>query len=96
MISSPVPSSSESDGTHAATAPVGALVKRRCKGDSLQSNVTDRLRKFFTDNPGEELSVSDASAKLGISPRTAQNVLSTLAGQGKLERTSIYRLKEGT
>jgi Fic family protein len=81
---------------NAATAPGVTLVKRECKEDAPQSNVTDRVRKFFTDNPTEELSVSDASVKLGISPRTAQNILSTLAGRGELERTSIYRLKEGT
>lgn len=52
------------------------------------------LVDFFHANPGEELTVEDAAAKLGSSTRTAMNSLSTLAGAGILQRISIYRLAE--
>jgi len=54
----------------------------------------EKLRKFFNDNPEEELTVESAAAKIGVGERTAATYLSHLAGEGgDLERISVYRVR---
>lgn len=51
----------------------------------------DKLRAFFDNNDGEELTADDAAQKLGVTLATARTYLGALAGDGVLERVSIYR-----
>lgn len=48
---------------------------------------------FFARNPGEELSIEDAAQKFDLAPSTAAGYLANLAGDGELERVSVYRRK---
>lgn len=60
-----------------------------------RTNAAVSLRKFFTDNPDEELTAEDAAMKFGVSIKRAGNILAAMSGKGLLQRVSIYRLKEG-
>lgn len=103
-MNAPVKSSSQSDGTHAATASLGTLTEENSNGHSRKPNKSGSqvrrgettLRDFFTANPGEELTIADAAAKIGIDQKSAATYLARLKGLGLLERISIYRLKEET
>lgn len=80
--------------SHAATAPVRPLSEAGSKGRAPRTNAPINLKKFFADNPGEELTVEDTATKFGISFKRARNMLAALSGAGLLERVSIYRLKD--
>jgi response regulator of citrate/malate metabolism len=55
------------------------------------ATLAGKLRKFWVDNPMEELSAEDAAAKLGITREVAANQLRVLATRGLSERVSVYR-----
>lgn len=54
------------------------------------------IAAFFFANPDEELTIDDAIVKFDAwSHHSVCNQLGSLAGQGMLERVSVYRLKQG-
>lgn len=57
------------------------------------ASAAGKLRKFYLENPDEELSAEDAAAKLGITPQSASMVLRLLKTRWRLERVSVYRLR---
>jgi Fic family protein len=102
MFNAPAEKSSQSDGTHAATAPSRALAERGSKQGALSSKrwssswgavKKEAMLDYITRNR-EDLTIAEAATKFDLSPKTAAQYLSTLAGEGRLERVSIYRLKE--
>ena len=61
-------------------------------GDRDKLGVPERLRRFFADNPFEELSVDDVAVKFGCQRGTAEHAVATLRQDGLVERVSVYRL----
>lgn len=55
-------------------------------------SIEERLRRFFAENPHEELSAEDAMAKLSRGT-TVIATLGRLSAEGFLERVSVYRLR---
>lgn len=51
---------------------------------------TNRLRKFFEENPEEELTTSDMRIKFGVDIQHADKIARRLCGMGEL-----VRIKEG-
>ena len=65
-------------------------------GDRDKLGVAERLRRFFANNPFEELSVDDVAAKFGCQRGTAEHAVATLRQDGLIERVSIYRIAHHT
>jgi predicted ArsR family transcriptional regulator len=57
------------------------------------ATLAGKLRKFYAENPLEELSADDVAAKLGITHQAASMQLRLLATRGLLERVSVYRVR---
>jgi predicted transcriptional regulator len=49
------------------------------------------IRRFFADNPDEELTLVDISIKAGISQESARALVSVLKEQGLIESVRVYR-----
>jgi predicted transcriptional regulator len=49
------------------------------------------IRRFFADNPDEELTLQDISLKAGISQESARALVSVLKEQGLIESVRVYR-----
>ena len=63
-------------------------------GDRDKLGIPERLRRFFADNPFEELSVDDVATKFGCQKGTAEHAVATLRQVGLVERVSVYRLTQ--
>lgn len=50
-----------------------------------------RVRRFFMDNPQEELSTIDVSVKFDIALETARDILYTMRREGLLEHANVWR-----
>jgi hypothetical protein len=55
------------------------------------SSALGRMRKFFEDNPGEELTYEDVSTKFGCTPRVAQIRITQAVREGWLRRETVIR-----
>ena len=51
----------------------------------------EALRRFFAENPCEELTPEDAAIKAGVSLKSAGEYLSQLVRTGEVERVRVYR-----
>ena len=51
------------------------------------------MRRFYLDNPAEELTYALIQAKYGCSYRVALYVVETLAEEGLIERVHVIRLR---
>lgn len=61
-------------------------------GKTPYVSLATRLRRFWNDNPGEELSISDIARKFSVSERTATNAVRAVHHGGMpIDRVSIYR-----
>jgi predicted ArsR family transcriptional regulator len=49
------------------------------------------IRRFFADNPDEELTLKDIALKAGISEESARALVSVLKEQGLIESVRVYR-----
>jgi biotin operon repressor len=57
--------------------------------------LTTRLRRFYDDNPGEELSMQDIMDKFGCTKVCARNAITKLRQEGVgIEGVLLYRLKQ--
>jgi response regulator of citrate/malate metabolism len=84
---------------HAATAPSEVLAGKSGKAQAQPSKWGEKTRKDMLDyvtRNNDDLTIAEAAIKFGLSETTAARYLSLLAGQGLLERVSIYRMKEKT
>lgn len=50
-----------------------------------------RLRRFFQDNPGEELTPKDIAVKFGVSHWTASTTITAMQRKGEIERVKVVR-----
>lgn len=58
-----------------------------------RNSVQDRLSQFFADNPDEELSYDDITAKFNCSRGTAEQAVSRLKADRLLESVHVIRLR---
>lgn len=57
------------------------------------NSLAARLRKFFADNPEEELTIRMICEKFDANPKTVEKVLGEMKAAGELESLHVVRLR---
>lgn len=52
---------------------------------------SDRVRRFFKDNPHEELSIADLGLKFGLTERQVRHLLNYMLGTKELKIERVVR-----
>jgi hypothetical protein len=58
---------------------------------SCNTGLKNRMRKFFDDNPDEELTKSDMAVKFDATEAQIDDAIGALKAEGAVVRTIVYR-----